>query len=76
MIQLALMLHGQENGEVHLEVEHKEGSAEVVIDRANVPSLLITVLTALRVGEYPPDVLDAAALSCAALFPTRLTVRR
>lgn len=75
MIQRALMMHGQENGEVHLEVEHDDG-AEVVINRDNVPSLLLTVLTALRVGDYPSDGLDAAALSCAALFPTRLMVRR
>lgn len=75
MIQLALMMHGQENGEVHLEVEH-DGGAEVVINRDNVPALLITVLTALRVGGYPSDVLDAAALSCAALLPTRLAVKR
>jgi hypothetical protein len=76
MIQLKLLTHSQENGEVHLEVTHDAGLAKVVINRDNVPLLLMTFLTALRVGGYPSDVLDAAAMSCAATLSTRLAVRR
>jgi hypothetical protein len=69
VIQLQLLRHSQESGEVHLEVSYEvRGSATVVIDHDNVPALLMTILNALRVGEYPSDVLCAAAMSCAAML--------
>lgn len=80
MSELQLLMHGQRDGGVVItatEVAPDGGfvQRELVVERENVPALLLTVLNALKFGDHPPDVLQAAAMTCAAFLSPRLVVR-
>ena len=73
MLKIEPVSYSQRDGDVVLAIhsEHPDG-AEVVIDHDSIMALLQSVMTALRVGNYDADTLNAAAMVCKANLMGRL----
>jgi len=73
MLRLEPISYSQDDGDVVIEINsgHLDG-ARVVVDCDNIMALLQAVMTALRVGNYDADTLNAAAMVCKANLMGRL----
>ena len=69
MSRIKPVSYSQNNGELVIELPDQ---ARVVVDRENIMALLQSVMTALRVGNYDADTLNAAAMVCKASLMGRL----
>ena len=73
MLRLEPISYSQDDGDVVIEINsERPDGARVVVDCDNIMALLQAVMTALRVGNYDADTLNAAAMVCKANLMGRL----